>query len=273
MPVYVVTGVSRGIGYGFLTELTKEPGNTVIGIVRDKAATIKKASEDPVLKDRTNYHIVEGELTSYDSLKKAAAEVSQLTGGAIDYLIANAAYVSIWDAFDPIGYLGENFPQELEADLKKSFDINVVGNIHLINLFMPQILKGETKKVVCLTSGLADLDFTNDYEVYNEPAYSISKSAMNMAIGKFNAQYKSQGVHFLSVCPGMVEVGMHKNTTAEQFVKLGPLMESFKRYQPNLGGPVTPEHAVRDIKAVWESTNAEKDGGAFLSQFGNKRWL
>jgi hypothetical protein len=61
--------------------------------------------------------------------------------------------------------------------------------------------------------------------------------------------------------------------TTEELGKLGPLGEKFAKYQPNFTGPVTPEHAVADIKAVWESTTAEEDGGAFLSQFGNKQWL
>jgi hypothetical protein len=36
---------------------------------------------------------------------------------------------------------------------------------------------------------------------------------MNMAVAKFNAQYRSQGVHFLSICPGSVEVGRYNNCT------------------------------------------------------------
>ncbi|KAI1426172.1 hypothetical protein F5Y12DRAFT_743212 [Xylaria sp. FL1777] len=273
MVVYVVTGVSRGIGYAFLTKLTENPQDTVIGLVRDTKGTLKKISEDEVLKNRRNYKIVETDLTDYDSLKKAAAQVSDITGGAIDFLIANAGYVSLFDTFDPIGYLEENSPKEFEKDLKKSFDINVVGNIHLISVFTPLVLKGHAKKVIVLTTGFADLDFTNENEVYTASGYSISKAAMNMAVAKFNAQYRSQGVHFLSVCPGAVEVGMYNDCTQEQMAKLGPLFQKFMTYQPNFKGPVTPEHAVNDIKNVWETTNAQKDGGAFLSQFGNKQWL
>ncbi|KAI1119043.1 hypothetical protein F5Y14DRAFT_438135 [Nemania sp. NC0429] len=273
MAVYVVSGVSRGIGYAFLTNLSADPKNTVIGVVRDKAGTIKKTSEDATLKGRSNYHIVEGDLTNYDSLKNAAAEVHKITGGVVDYLIANAGYVSLYDTFDPLGYLGEHSPKELEEDFQKSFNINVIGNIHFINLFMPQVLKGTAKKVVVISTGFADLDFTNETEVFTAAGYSISKAASNMAVAKFSAQYRSQGVHFLSVCPGSVEVGMYNNCTPEQLGKLGPLMEKFMKYQPNFKGPVTPDQAVSDMRAVWESTSAEKDNGAFLSQFGNKQWL
>jgi len=104
--------------------LTEDPANTVIGLVRDRAGTINKAAADPELKDRSNYHIVEGDLNSYDSLKvqdskphhlslqgtdaagqKAAAEVAKITRGAIDYLIANGGYISLFDNFEGIGPL------------------------------------------------------------------------------------------------------------------------------------------------------------------------
>ncbi|KAI1157042.1 hypothetical protein F4825DRAFT_401918 [Nemania diffusa] len=273
MSVYVVSGVSRGIGYAFLTELTKDTQNTVIGLVRDRAGTAKKVSEDETMKGRSNYHLVTAELTNYESLKKAAAEVSTITSGAIDYLIASAGYVSLFDTLDPLSYLGETQPKELEEDMKKSFDVNVVGQVHLINLFLPLVLKGKAKKVISLTTGFADLDFTNENTVYTAAGYSVSKAAMNMAIAKYNAYFGEQGVHFLSVTPGAVEVGMYKDCTPEQMAKLTPLWAKFAAYQPNFKGPVTPEHAVRDMKAVWESTTAQKDGGAFLSQFGNKQWL
>lgn len=96
---------------------------------------------------------------------------------------------------------------ELEDDLKMLFDVNVVANIHLFNLFIPLILKGKEKKVITISTGLADLEFTNNFEHEFTPLYSISKAAMNMAVAKFNAQYKKEGVLFMSVCPGMVDVG------------------------------------------------------------------
>jgi NAD(P)-dependent dehydrogenase (short-subunit alcohol dehydrogenase family) len=84
---------------------------------------------------------------------------------------------------------------------------NVLANIHLYNLFMPQILKGEAKKVIVISSGAADMDMVNDYDLSGSALYAASKAAMNMVTAKFNAQYKPDGVLFLSICPGMVEVG------------------------------------------------------------------
>lgn len=84
---------------------------------------------------------------------------------------------------------------------------NVLGNIHLFNYFMPQVLKGKVKKVVFISSGMGDMDFAKDYDIHESPLYSASKSAMNMMAAKFSARYRQEGVLFLSICPGMVDVG------------------------------------------------------------------
>jgi NAD(P)-dependent dehydrogenase (short-subunit alcohol dehydrogenase family) len=89
---------------------------------------------------------------------------------------------------------------------------NVLGNIHLYNLFMSQILKGKVKKVVHISSGIGDMDWVNNYDLYSSPLYSTSKAAMNMINAKFSTQFKKDGVLFLSICPGMVEVGHFKDS-------------------------------------------------------------
>jgi NAD(P)-dependent dehydrogenase (short-subunit alcohol dehydrogenase family) len=76
---------------------------------------------------------------------------------------------------------------------------------------MPLILAGTTKKVITLSTGMADLDSMNKYELHVAPGYAISKAAMNVAVGKFHAQYKKEGVLFMSICPGVVDTGHYKN--------------------------------------------------------------
>lgn len=96
---------------------------------------------------------------------------------------------------------------EVDKEAGQLFQTNVVGNIHLFNIFLPLILKGKAKKVVAISSGMADLDLINDAEIDVGPLYSASKAALNVAVAKFNAQYKKDGVLFLSISPGVVDVG------------------------------------------------------------------
>lgn len=93
----------------------------------------------------------------------------------------------------------------------RCFKINVVGNVHLFNLFVPLVLKGRVKKVVAITSGTSDLDPVRQHDMAVFSAYAISKAALNLAVAKFSVQYRKDGVLFMSICPGLVEAGHYAN--------------------------------------------------------------
>jgi len=86
-----------------LRQVSNDPANTVVGFVRDKAATEKNVSDE--LPNRKNIHLVQGDMTDYASLKKAVNFTAEVTGGALDYVIANAAFISTWSGYDPLGVL------------------------------------------------------------------------------------------------------------------------------------------------------------------------
>ena len=68
------------------------------------AGTEKKVEAE--LGKRSNVHILHGDLTSYASLKQAAADTTKIVGErGIDYLVANGAFMSQFDAYDNIGTL------------------------------------------------------------------------------------------------------------------------------------------------------------------------
>ncbi|KAI8625029.1 hypothetical protein F5Y19DRAFT_467414 [Xylariaceae sp. FL1651] len=271
MPSYVITGASRGIGYEFLSQLSNDRDNTVIGLVRNKATTEEKLAKES--KARPNVHILQADITDYNTLKQAAEDTANITGGSLDYLIANAGAASKYDFFDGFGVLGEQ-PKELEAALHYCFNLNVVGNIHFFNLFMPLILKGQAKKVIAISSAMADNDLTAKFDIDWSAAYAISKAALNTAVAKFSAEYAKHGVLVMGICPGMVDTGYYDNLTEEQMKKVPGQIEKFKRYAPHFTGPSTTESAVKDVMSVIRKSSVENgDGGAFLSHLGTKRWL
>ncbi|OLN81852.1 putative oxidoreductase C663.08c [Colletotrichum chlorophyti] len=270
MPSYLVTGVNRGIGWEFLRQISNDSNNTIVGTVRNKAAVEKKIADE--LGNRPNLHIVEVELANYESIKDSVQQVSRITRGKLDYIIANAALISDWSAYDSIGKLGET-PQELEDDLLNCFKVNVVGNVHLFNLYIPLILKGDAKKVIAITSGLADLEVLIKYRLDHGAPYSISKAAMNIAIGKFHAQYADEGVLFLAIAPGLIDTGHNDNVNEHQLQCLMKIGAKFNEYTPGFQ-PLTAEDSVAAVlKVVYGSSLENGNGGDFLSQFGNKQWL
>ncbi|KAK6221162.1 hypothetical protein QIS74_04891 [Colletotrichum tabaci] len=272
MSVYVVTGVSRGIGFEFLKQLSEDPNNLFVGLVRDKAATEKKVAAE--LGDRPNVHIIHADLTKYESLKQAAAVTAEIVGDrGIDYLVANGALVPHFDAYAPIGVLGDKV-EELEACASDVFKTNVVGNIHFFNLFVPLVKKGKVKKVIAITTGVADLDLTNECEVDVASLYAASKAALNIIVAKFSAQYKKEGLLFLGISPGLVEVGRYDNTSPEDMQGMMGFIGNLARYAPHFKGAITPEESVRHVKSTWEKASIDNGfAGAFVSHLGNKQWV
>ncbi|RAH76177.1 NAD(P)-binding protein [Aspergillus japonicus CBS 114.51] len=266
MPSYLITGASRGLGVSTVSNLIGAmlKRNTVIGLVRDKPATEKKVTEE--LEFRLNIHILRADITDYEGLQAASAQTAIITGGGLDYLIANAGYVSKFDAYDGIGALGEQ-PKALEEDLTHCFRVNVLGNIHLFNVFLPLILQGEAKKVIALSTGLANLSLIPKYNVEVASLYAIRKAGLNTAVAKFSAQYAKQGVLFMSICPGMVEMGYFTDG-------LVGMLKAFREYAPHFRGPSSPKAAVRDVLSVMHRASVQNgDGGTFVSHYGTQQFL
>ncbi|KAK7431784.1 hypothetical protein QQZ08_001724 [Neonectria magnoliae] len=271
MPSYLITGVSRGIGFEFLRQTSQDPANTVVGLVRDKAGTDKKIASE--LGELKNVHIVQGDLSNYEELKSSVAETSKITGGSLDYIIANAALISKFSALESFGSLADK-PKELTADLVESFTTNVVGNVHLFNLYIPLVLKGSVKKVITISTGLADGDASAKFGLTYSGPYSASKAAMNLVVAKYSAEYSESGLLFLSISPGIVNTGQYDDVTPEQGAKLQGMMAKFMEYAPHFKGPSTVEECVKDVLSVANNASLEKgDGGAFLSHHGDKQWI
>ncbi|KAF5023007.1 hypothetical protein F66182_4965 [Fusarium sp. NRRL 66182] len=271
MPSYLITGASRGLGFEFLCQLSADTSNTVIGLVRNKQATDEKIKLE--IPQRLNVHTVEADMGDYKSLEAVVNEITKITGGSLDYIIANSAHAAAWSAHDPIGSLG-NEPQKLEDDLLETFKINTIGNIHLFNLFMPLIMNGQAKKVITISSGMADLDFISKFSIADAAPYSISKGAVNVAVAKFDAQYREKGILFMSISPGLVDTGGLAKITEGQARKMEAMAAKFKVYAPHFNGPISPEESAKGILSVVHRAGIEDGyGGSFVSHFGNKQWL
>ncbi|KAF9776887.1 hypothetical protein IL306_004857 [Fusarium sp. DS 682] len=271
MPSYLITGTSRGLGFEFVRQLSADPKNTVIGFVRNKKATEEKYQRE--LPGRSNIHTVQGEIQKLEDVKNLVNEVAKITGGSLDYIIANAAFQSEWSAHKPIGDLGEE-PEKLEEDILESFKINTVGNVHLFNLALPLIRKGQAKKIISISSGMADPEMITKFSIIHGAPYSMSKGALNIAVAKFDAQYRKEGILFMAISPGLVATQDTSNYTEEQIQGVRDMVAAFKAYAPNWEGAISPEESVIAVLSVIDKASIEAgSGGSFVSHYGNKQWL
>ncbi|KFZ01267.1 hypothetical protein V501_10111 [Pseudogymnoascus sp. VKM F-4519 (FW-2642)] len=250
MPSYVVIGASKGLGYAFVKQLPSDPANTVVGIVRDIAAAEQKLIKDGI----KNVKVYKADITDLPALKTAAADV-QATVGSIDYLIANAAFVSGVTSFT-------ESPEVLHKDLVDSFSINVVGLINTVNAF--------------IGDGMGDIGFVNELELDIGPSYAISKAGVNMALAKYSAIYKQEGILFLGICPGSVNTDALNagNLNEEDVKRLQVVGAKTIAYAPQFKGPASAEEAAKRVLAIAEGSKLE-DGkaGTAISQTGTEKWM
>lgn len=263
---YVITGAARGIGFEFVRQLSQKSENIVFALVRTKS----NAQQLTEL-DARNVHILEADITDVKALKAAAAEVKQVTGGSLDYLINNAAFVKGTRQDNNLDGYPEGQEDLLEKDLLESFHINVIGVVHTINAFLPLLRQGTAKKVITLSSGMGDTESTLKTNISNQAPYSISKAALNMAVAKYAAEYKAEGFVFLAISPGLVDTAT-KAPTPKEMEAYEEMLSRFRIIAPDFEGPITPEKSVSLMFEVINKFTVE-DTGAFVSQYGNKQWL
>ncbi|KAI5120303.1 hypothetical protein M0805_005807 [Coniferiporia weirii] len=269
MPSYLVTGAARGIGHEFVRQLSSASDNLVFALVRSK-----KTADKLVKLARPNIHIVEADITDLKALKVGAQEVSKITGGKLDVLINNAAFVETERRKFHLDEYPKDQEEFLEEDLRKSFDINVIGVIHTINAFLPLLRAGEVKKVVSLSSGIGDLEGTLAMGYSYSAPYCISKAALNMAVAKYAMEYKKEGFVFLALSPGLVNTAaaISETPSEEEIAQVQAMMNDFRRAYPDFTGPITPEQSVNAMLDVIGKATVEGTG-SFISHKGNKEWL
>jgi NAD(P)-dependent dehydrogenase (short-subunit alcohol dehydrogenase family) len=87
MVSWAVTGATRGIGFGFIDNLSSDPDNQVFALIRNLATADALKT---LAAERKNVHIVVTDLSSPEKLKQAAEEISKTTEGSLDVLMLNA---------------------------------------------------------------------------------------------------------------------------------------------------------------------------------------
>jgi NAD(P)-dependent dehydrogenase (short-subunit alcohol dehydrogenase family) len=187
MPTALITGASTGIGQATALWLAKA-GWTVLAGVRNSDAGERLAAQAPT--GRVQPLILD--VTDFQHIKQAAGRVSELSGGGeaspgrLDALINNAG----------IGFGG---PLELvhPDDLRKQFDVNVLGQISVTQALLPA-LRAAHGRIVFMSSigGRVAMPFT--------APYAASKHAIEAFGDALRVELASSNVQVALVEPGSV---------------------------------------------------------------------
>lgn len=96
---------------------------------------------------------------------------------------------------------------DLAIHVHTQFRTNTLGAIHTINAFLPLLLKGQSKKIIVVSSKLGLPSHTLKTQAESATAYSVSKAALNMVVTKFavTPSLKEQGLIIVGVEPGFMK--------------------------------------------------------------------
>lgn len=230
MPLTIlVTGANRGIGLALARELLAQ-GHTVFAACRQPV--MAKELHELQAGAGGRLGIVELDVDSDLSVVEAAMAVAPKIE-ALDALVNNAAV----------------FPEEgdesiLEMDLahfRVAFETNVLGVIRVSRAFLPLLEKGNSPRIVNISSGAGSISDKDDFGYY---AYSASKAALNMVTRAMAAEFKPRKVAVVAVSPGWVKTEMG-----------GP------------NAPLTPEESARSLAKTIAKLSM-KETSRFLDRDG-----
>jgi len=196
----LITGCSKGIGYGLVKNFLERTNARVI-------ATSRSPEESSCLQELTQRFGQDRLITPYldvtvdSSFDELVKSLPSWGVDCIDILIGNA------------GIGTSEHPQEniLDANLEEMFSVyntNVVGNMRLLRTFTPFLQKSHLKLAVIMSSHMGSIEDVTDRG--EAVVYRISKAALNMmsVLYAIDPAVKENGVKVLIVHPGWVKTDM-----------------------------------------------------------------
>lgn len=191
----LVTGANRGIGLEIVRQLARKGLTAVIG-ARDPDKGL--AAADKLKAEGLEVTVVELDVDDEKSASRAVAEVRRLFGRC-DVLVNNAAIISD----GPGGFNASVFDLAI-ADMRRTFETNVLGPVRLIKAAVPVMREQGYGRIVNMSSGAGQLaDMGSGF-----PAYRMSKSALNALTRITAAELRDSNIKVNAICPGWVRSDM-----------------------------------------------------------------
>lgn len=181
----LVTGASRGIGFGVALRLAQE-GIKIAIIGRDKLR-IEQAAKKITEISGTQTLAITGDVSSWSDCVSAVEQVVQKFG-SIDVLVPNAG-IGI------IGSVEESDP----ADWARMMEVNYLGTAHIVKAALPIMKKQGAGDVIAIVSAGG----TKGYPEWS--GYCATKWAVMGFMDSFAQEVIAQGIRATTLCPGGVD--------------------------------------------------------------------
>ena len=248
-----VTGGASGLGTETARALAARGAHVVIA-ARDMKKGEAAAQQVREATGSAKVETIELDLASLASVRRCAEEATRRFD-RIDLLINNAGVMAC-----PFGKTADGFEMQ--------FGTNHLGHFLLTNLLLPLVEKGESPRIVNLSSRGHHFDTVHfddpnfehrDYDKWR--SYGQSKTANIMFAVGLEQRLSGRGIHAYAVHPGGIMTNLGRHLTEDDFAMLR------KRMEDNAGG----RNAFKNIPAGAATTcyaatapELEGKGGIYL---------
>jgi 3-oxoacyl-[acyl-carrier protein] reductase len=191
----LVTGASRGIGFGVALRLAQEGIKTAI-VGRDQMR-IEQAAKKITELSGTQTIAIAGDVSSWNDCVSAVDQVVKQFG-SIDVLVPNAG-------IGVIGSVEESDP----SDWAKMMEVNYLGTAHIIKATLPTMKKQGAGDVIAIVSAGG----TKGYPEWS--GYCATKWAVMGFMDSFAQEVIAQGIRVSTLCPGGVDTAFWDDLNKE----------------------------------------------------------
>lgn len=217
--------------------------------------------------------VIEMDMESLDSVKKAAAQFLIKSGNKINVLINNAGMFnkrmrSMTDADNCPGVMATPEGKTMDG-IETQFAVNHAAHFALTALLLPSLVASSTadfnSRVIFVSSSSHrycpfnwdNINLEGEYDPFL--AYGRAKTAEIWTSNYIDRVYGPLGVHSLSVHPGGIFTGLQKHVTAEKAKGWDDDEELLLEMQSPAQGAATTVWAA--VGTVWEGK-----GGKYLAE-------
>ncbi|MEM6538812.1 MAG: SDR family NAD(P)-dependent oxidoreductase [Pseudomonadota bacterium] len=230
--VALITGASRGIGYEAAKALAKS-GAHVLALARTVGGL--EDLDDEIKETGGACSLVPCDLTETEALDRLGPVLLERFG-RIDILVANA------------GDLGElaPVPDVDEKIWRRTFDINVHANWHLLKTLDPALRASDAGRAVFLTSRIGG----ETARAYWSP-YAASKAAMEMLASTYAEETAKTKLRVAIVDPGATRTRMRAKAMPGEDPETLPHPSEIAPLIVHAASPLYDGHAERLIFRDW----------------------
>lgn len=186
----LITGANRGIGLE-MVKYCAEQGWRVFACCRDPNNADSLFNFAKLFNGMVSVHIADmQELSTIQALSY------ELRNDPVDILINNAGiYGSDKNQFGAVDV----------ASWLQAFQVNSIAPLKMVEAFSEQLLMGQRKLVVCMSSKMGSM---TDNGYGNSYIYRSSKAALNAVVKSLSIDLKSQSITSVAMHPGWVQTNM-----------------------------------------------------------------